>query len=339
MKTIRFKDLFLGVAIGDAYGAGLEFQDRNWIRENIDFTRFINKRTDINTEKIEVFTIDYKAWDYTDDAEMTVALAKAMMSGKPFTEALLVDYFTQEFDLGFRQKGYKRNGHGSMRLFFSGEKNIEEIQSFQRDKRYPGNAPPMRAIPLAFAPENQIDAMAAMNATCTHPHPLAVASSILIARAAQGLLLKDVPHEGIISYCLDFIDEPETIALLKAADQLPAPEQLSESDYEILCGPQPIQKDQFLPGLYGLPSNAMQTAVSALYIVKHSRSAFEALKASICIGGDVDSLASICTGILAGKYGTGSLPAYMIENVEGKAYMEEVGSAFAEYAGTTGQFS
>ncbi|MNK18877.1 ADP-ribosylglycohydrolase [compost metagenome] len=328
---VHFKDLFLGVAIGDAYGAGLEFQDRNWIRENIDFTKFVNKRTDINTDKIELFTIDYKDWDYTDDAEMTVALAKAMMSGKPFTEELLIDSFTEEYDLAFLKKGYKRNGHGAMRWYFSGEKTIEEIKSFQKDKKYPGNAPPMRAIPLGFVAEDQLDRFAAINANCTHPHSLAVASSILVARAAQGILLKALAPEKIISYCIPFIDEPETIALLKVADELPSPDQLKESDYEILCGPQPIKKDQFLPGLYGLPSNAMQTAVSVLYIVKHAKTPFEALKYSVNIGGDVDSLASICTGILAGKYGISDIPHYMIDNVEGREYMQEIGELFEKY--------
>ncbi|WP_343636230.1 ADP-ribosylglycohydrolase family protein [Fluviicola sp.] len=328
---VNFKDLFLGVAIGDAYGAGLEFQDRNWIREHVDFTEFVNKRMDIRSDKIELFTRDYKAWDYTDDAEMTIAVAKAMMSEQPFTEDLLVNFFSEEYNLTFLKRGYKRNGHGAMRWYFSGEKSIEEIKSFQKDKKYPGNAPPMRAIPLAFAPEDRIDLYAAINANCTHPHPLAVASSILVARAAQGFLLKDIQPEQLIAYCLQFINEPETIALLKKADQLPGPENLQEGDYEILCGPQPIREDQFLPGICGLPSNAMQTAVCVLYVLKHAKTSFEALKYSVNIGGDVDSLASICTGILAGKYGIGDIPEYMIHSVEGKEYVQEVGEEFGEF--------
>jgi len=328
---VHFKDLFLGVAIGDAYGAGLEFQDRNWIRKNIDFSKFVNKRMDINSDKIDLFTQDYKPWDYTDDAEMTVAVAKAMMSGKPFTEALLIHCFSEEYNLTFSKRGYKRNGHGAMRWYFSGEKTIEEIKSFQKDKKYPGNAPPMRAIPLAFAPESRMDEWAAINADCTHPHPLAVASSILVARAAQGFLLKGIPAEQIIPYCLQFIEEPETIDLLKKADQLPAPGNLQEEDYEVLCGPQPIRQDQFLPGICGLPSNAMQTAVCVLYILKYAQTPFEALQYSVNIGGDVDSLASICTGILCGKYGMGDIPQYMMEAVEGKAYMQEIGREFEKW--------
>ncbi|MNY19200.1 ADP-ribosylglycohydrolase [compost metagenome] len=75
----------------------------------------------------------------------------------------------------------------------------------------------------------------------------------------------------------------------------------------------------------------MQTAVSVLYIVKHAKTPFEALKYSVNIGGDVDSLASICTGILAGKYGISDIPHYMIDNVEGREYMQEIGELFEKY--------
>jgi ADP-ribosylglycohydrolase len=82
------ENLFTGLTVGDAYGTGLEFQDRNWIRTHVDFTKFINRRNDINTPDKKLFTIDYHDWDYTDDAEMTIAVTKAICSGKPFTEEM-----------------------------------------------------------------------------------------------------------------------------------------------------------------------------------------------------------------------------------------------------------
>jgi ADP-ribosylglycohydrolase len=326
--NINFENIFLGIAIGDAYGAGLEFQDRNWIREHVNFSSFINKRTDINVPEKEVFTIDYKEWDYTDDTEMSVAVAKAIVSGKPFTDDNLVAFFTDEYLLGYKLKGYKRNGHGSIRLVYSGEKSIEEIKQFQRDKLYPGNAPPMRAIPIGFVKEADIDLYARVNATSTHPHPKAIDASILIARATQGFLLKNLRHEELISYCSQFISDEETKEKLVLTDTLPAPLLLNETDYELLCGPQPLPRKSFAEGLYGLPSNAMYTAISALYMIKHSASTFEGLKNSIYLGGDVDSLASIVTGILAGRYGLESLPPYMLKNVEGVAYLKSVAEDF-----------
>lgn len=325
------ENLFTGLTVGDAYGAGLEFQDRNWIRANVDFTKFINRRNDINTPDKKIFTIDYHDWDYTDDAEMTIAVTKAICSGKPFTDELLVQAFVDEYERGFQQKGYKRNGHGAMRWYFSGEKTIDEIRDMQRNKTYPGNAPPMRASPIGFLPEDMIDHYATVNATCTHPHPKAIASSILIARASKAMLVKNIMPETLLTHCSRFISDAETIALLQQADALPAPDALQENDYIILCGPQPLDKAGFIEGLYGLPSNATYTAVAALYVLKHSRSAFEALKHSINIGGDVDSLASITTGIAAGRFGTASLPAYMLEHTEGMGYVKTVAGDFYAY--------
>ncbi len=329
---INFEHIFLGIAIGDAYGAGLEFQDRNWIRANVDFSKFINKRTDINVPEKEIFTIDYKEWDYTDDTEMSIAVAKALMSKEEFTEELLVNYFTDEYLLGYKIKGYKRNGHGAIRWLYNGEKTLEEIKQLQVIKPYPGNAPPMRAIPIGFIKEDKINLYASLNATCTHPHPKAIDASILIARATRTLLIEEINKNDLISHCLNYISDKETIDKLKIVDQLPEPNFLKEKDFEYLCGPQPLKKAEFIEGLYGLPSNAMYTAITALYLIKHSNSAFDGLKNSINIGGDVDSLAAIVVGILAGKYGIDSLPQYMINNVEGVNYLKEISKEFNTYA-------
>jgi len=72
---IKFSDILIGFAIGDAFGAGIEFQDRNWIRENIDFTKFVNVRNLLD-EKLcsNVFSKNYKDWNYSDDTEMTIGL-------------------------------------------------------------------------------------------------------------------------------------------------------------------------------------------------------------------------------------------------------------------------
>lgn len=79
--SVFFTDMLLGVAIGrfctvrshtggDAFGAGLEFQSREWILQNVNFTRYINRRGN----KSLYWTWGYVAGMYTDDTEMTVGL-------------------------------------------------------------------------------------------------------------------------------------------------------------------------------------------------------------------------------------------------------------------------
>jgi ADP-ribosylglycohydrolase len=328
------QNLLLGTAIGDAYGAGVEFHDRNRIRAEVDFSRFFNWRDQIPADEKTraIFTDNYHAWDYTDDTEMTIGLIRALMSGLPFTEDLLVEEWKAEYERGIHQKGYGRNGHGSMSWYYSGEKTIEEIRGFQRHRSNPGNAPAMRAAVLGLLPEHLIQEYAAINANATHPHPHAVMSSRCIALAARWMLvLRGIPSE-VIRYCMAHVALDEDFAgYLHRVDALGSYESLEPGDWETLCGPQPIVAPWFLPGIEGMPSDSKFTTGCALYVLKHSATAMDALRMSVHTGGDVDSLASITTGILAGREGLHSLPDWMIQQVEGKDYLMQLAVALEVY--------
>ena len=342
---MSFSDILLGIAIGDAFGAGVEFQDRDWIKSHVDFSCFVNARNSIaahlvdkpaNFPPAEAFTQNYTPWDYTDDTEMTIGIIKAILSKQAFTPDLLVTHFTKEYQQGKDQKGFGRNGHGSMQWVFDGNQSMAEVRGFQQNRPYPGNAPVSRAVPLGLLPSNLITAYAHINADATHPHPKARVASLLIAEATHFLLVQQGDTKDLIDYVSSKVhqQEEETESLLAKIAQLPPPEQLNPQDYEVLCGTQPIVAPRFLPGIKGLPSDAMLTGVCALYVLRHAQNAFEGLKIAVQMGGDVDSLASICTGVLAGKYGLGSLPDFMLANIEGKAYLQQVAREFEDYLTT-----
>jgi ADP-ribosylglycohydrolase len=103
---------------------------------------------------------------------------------------------------------------------------------------------------------------------------------------------------------------------------------LKGNDFEILCGTQPIVPPYFLAGINGVPSDSKYTTGCVLYVLKHSENAMDALVKSVYLGGDVDSVASITTGILAGKTGLSSLPNFMLENVEGIEYLKKIAQDF-----------
>lgn len=329
-----FQNLLLGLAIGDAYGAGLEFRDRNWIREHVDFSRFYNERNDIP----EVIAPDgsiiqgYRDWEYTDDTEMTLGCIKALLSREPLSEKLLQKLWIEEYESDKQRKGYGRHGHGSMRWVFNGEKTIEEIQDFQRNRPNPGNGAVMRILPFAFLPEKEINAACILSSNATHPNPRSSAASITVARTCYYLLFVSEDRTALVDYLLPHLHQldEEMSASLEKIKSFPPPDQLTEAQFEVLCGQQPIVKPWYKDGLYGLPSDAMYTALSAVYLCMHCTDTFDGLKASIRFGGDVDSLASIVTGILGAKYGIDSLPAYMKENVEGKAMLEEIAGRMSE---------
>jgi len=79
----------------------------------------------------------------------------------------------------------------------------------------------------------------------------------------------------------------------------------------------------------------LRTAISSLYILKHAPDTFTGLQYAINLGGDVDSIAAICTGILAGRYGLDSLPKFMREETEGVEKLKAIGAQFAQYQKNT----
>lgn len=328
---MEIRNILRGIAIGDAFGAGVEFQDRDWIRQHVDFTKFVNARSKIRvpSDRINVFIENYKEWDYTDDTEMTVGLLKALISEETFTESLLIKKWEEEYNQGINKKGFGRNGHGSMRWYYSGEKSIEEIRSFQRNRKNPGNAPAMRSVPIGLIDNGLINKYAEINAKATHPNVNAILSSQCIAWASEYLIVKGGNSSYVIDYCMSKVDlTAEYKEYFENVDKLGDYDGLQESDYEVLCGKQPIEKPYFLPGIKGMPSDSKYTTGSVLYILKNCENAMDALRKSVYLGGDVDSIASITTGIMGGVCGLSSIPKFMNENVEGLKYIDEIAEAF-----------
>lgn len=322
---MTLKDALIGIAIGDAFGVGIEFRDRKWIRENVDFTKFVNTRHGR-------YAKGYESGFYSDDTEHSIGVLKTMMDPRAFSIDLLLETWKKEYESDIKEKGFPRQGHGSIIDWYNGCKTIEDIQNSQKSRDEPGNGPPMRAVPLGFADSNKIDEYAIINADATHPHPKARAASILVARAAEYMIIKNGKHDSLIDYCKKFINEKDTLDLLTKANELDIPEKLDEIAYGVLCGPQPIpyfaERGKLINGV---PCESMRTAVASLYVIKHSPDAFTGLKNAINLGGDVDSVAAICTGILAGRYGLSSMPPFMLKQTEGIAKLERLASDFEKY--------
>jgi ADP-ribosylglycohydrolase len=328
------QNMLKGIAIGDAFGAGVEFQDRNWIRENVDFTRFVDARSSIRVapDQLAAFVQNYHPWDYTDDTEMTIAIMRAIAAPELFTEDLVVRELHAEYDRGLREKGHGRNGHGSLRWYFEGMKTISEVRDFQRDRPNPGNAPAVRAVPIGLMPPPMINDYAAINANATHPNPMAIFASQCIAWASEFMIVQKGNPRLVIAYCKAHAwSNAAAEEYLSQVDQLPNYQELDGDGLRVLCGPQPIVEPYFLPGIAGVPSDSRFTVGAILYVLKHCEDAFDALKKSIFLGGDVDSIAAVTVGIMAARGGLGLIPRFIVTHVEGMEYLEEVATMFHAY--------
>ncbi len=314
---------FQGIVFGDAFGVGVEFKSRFWMPKNVHFDNFVNVWKG-GQNNISPGT-------YSDDSEHSIGLIEALLSDEPFTAELLLRKWKAEYDNNKAEKGFGRDGHGSIEAWYKGEKTIDEVRKEQASREDPGNGPVMRAVPLAFINRETLYDYCVINADSTHPHPLARQATLLTALTGWHFLREDGNAEQLMEFLLSyFAPSLETKRLLEAIDALPAPENLTEEDYLILHGVQPLPFIKWDKEIYGLPCAVMKTALNAVYILKHRTNAFDVLKTSILMGGDVDSLAAVCTGIAAGKYGLDSLPQNLLLQTEGLDRMATLGERMYE---------
>ncbi|MBP6256147.1 ADP-ribosylglycohydrolase family protein [Patescibacteria group bacterium] len=302
-----------GICRGDAFGFGLEFSDRNKIIQEITYDQFHNWRTGKHGLNVELGF-------YSDDAEQSFGITEALLatemkmsSGQRFTTDLLIRKFKDEYDRDKQKKGFGRQGHGSIKDWYEGQKTIQEVRTSQRTRLDPGNAPVMRCVPIIFAPQERHYEYAVINAISTHENIRGIESAVLVVATGDYLLRREGTREGLIPYLKEYGTWIDTKAL-EMIDALPHPLQMSEKDYVTLLGPQPTLNK---PVMNGLPCASLRTAYAVIYVLKHAKSAFEALKFSIELGGDIDSLAAVTVGIASGLYGPESLPGFLRTQSEG----------------------
>ena len=280
---------------------------------------------------------------------------------------------------------------GTVAYVWNGKCSLEEMRQRQAGRVDPGNAPPMRALPLAFlARARDRERLSVENADATHPHPKARAASLLVATGCRFYALKGGAQAELLQAAVaqvwprpprgpsasaaaaapprplytdphacgrpllrqlevSSLAEPETIAHLRALDQLPdyhdfGPRfaRMPREVHALLCGPQPCPftlgkvpagADGTAP-MHGLYSDSMRTAGAVLYLCKWQRGPLDALTASVDLGGDVDSVAALCLGIVAAGPGglrfgeAGGLPWRLLEELEGVEYLLHHARAF-----------
>eukprot|EP00746_Dinoflagellata_sp_MGD_P022875 gnl/MRDRNA2_/MRDRNA2_153553_c0_seq1.p1 gnl/MRDRNA2_/MRDRNA2_153553_c0~~gnl/MRDRNA2_/MRDRNA2_153553_c0_seq1.p1 ORF type:complete len:441 (-),score=72.60 gnl/MRDRNA2_/MRDRNA2_153553_c0_seq1:432-1754(-) len=347
--------MLIGNAIGDAFGFGIEMQDAYWIRREV-----------VMPPKVKEWPMmpwTPPWWNnkmhgmYSDDCEMTVGLMNGLaQKGHVIDAQGMLQVWKNEWDLSARRpaptdaglqtpQGTKRMGHGSIVRYWTGTCSIENLRAGQAMREDPGNAPPMRSLPLGFVRNADREHLCRAAADATHPHPKARAASYLIASAAHWMIVRKGDKQQIIRKVLgelrsSDLHDMEVEEYLMKIDTLPdwhsyGPrfKSMPVKVHNLLCGPQPIRTT---PVRCGLDSDAMRTAGCVLYAIKWHRGPMDALTAAIDVGGDVDSTAALILGLVGGSDGLQfgcekGLPWWMLEELEGVEYLISKANAFERW--------
>ena len=144
--------LLLELAVGDAYGAGFEYVDAEMIRRQNDLSCYVkHPRHNI------------QPGSYTDDTQMSLAIAEVIVSGEPWTPTLLAHKFVEVFQRDPRE-GYATGFYHFLLHVRDGEQFLRDIKSSSEKS---GAA--MRAAPIGIYPSlSEVIERCTLQAALTH---------------------------------------------------------------------------------------------------------------------------------------------------------------------------
>ncbi|MFX1365235.1 MAG: ADP-ribosylglycohydrolase family protein [Promethearchaeota archaeon] len=291
----KFQGCLLGVTIGDTLGHPFEGKLRSEIYSYFeDFEEFVyNNKKLFNT--------------YTDDSQLTIHTAEALIKGNGFNH----EYFIREF-INWLDDPPIGPGYGCISSIRKLKYGIDWKQAASNSG---GNGTTMRIAPIGLFYSKDIKSLKAAaikSSIITHSHPAASAGAIVIARAIAFLINKN-PESGFsideffkviinsISNSQDEIWEEFIEILMKLKSNLDMPIESGLIKFSQAGVKSPFFIEQYLGQAFVHPYT-ISTVVCAIFIFLKRLSSFkECIFELATAGGDSDTVGAI-GGSLAGVY-------------------------------------
>ncbi len=282
--TDRFVGCFLGQAIGDAVGSPLE-----GLPPDLIYTSWGSADDILNAP-------DEQLLCYTDDTQMMLGVAEALLADGRIVEETLIHRFAANFRM------QRRYGIGVIRILeavrLGGDWRLLATSMFPGGSY--GNGAAMRVAPVGLFSHQDLDRVweeARRSSQPTHQHPLGIEGAQLLA-VAVALLVRESPFHRD-----RFYEELRSRATL--------------DEYRWLLDSAACLSPDDTVSILGNGIEAHRSVVTSIACFALSPNSYEeAVGRAITLGGDTDTLAAM-TGALSGTYlGIGGIPARLIERLE-----------------------
>jgi len=305
----KFQGCFIGVAIGDSLGHPFE----GILREGI-YSRLNNFKEFIVSNK-KLFNT------YTDDTQLTLHTAKALIQGSGYNE----DYFIKEY-VEWLEDPPIGPGFGCI-------SSIQKLKSGISWKKAAsnsgGNGTTMRISPIGLFYNkdiNNLKKFALQSSLITHSHPAASAGAIVIARAIAFLIDKTIETEFSLDEFFDVMISSisnsreeiwdEFIEILnKVKNSLDISLEAGLIKFSQAGVKKPYFIEDYLGKAFVHPYTLSTVACAIFVFLKNLNSFEECIFQLATAGGDSDTVGAI-GGSLAGAYfGKGNIPLDLIQLV------------------------
>ena len=173
--------MLVELAVGDAYGAGFEYADALVVARDNDLTRYVKHPRHRATPG-----------HYTDDTQMSIAIAEAIVEDLPWTPLALAEKFVAAFKRDPRE-GYATRFYDFLLRVGSGE---EFLRTIEPNSEKSGAA--MRAAPIGVFPSVAgVIERATVQARITHDTPAGTNAAVAAALIAHYFLFRLGPKRKL----------------------------------------------------------------------------------------------------------------------------------------------
>lgn len=289
-KVNRMQGCLLGLAIGDAMGAPVEFKKRGTFQPVTEYRSGGKFRL--------------KTGEWTDDTAMALCLAQSLIDCKGFDPHDQMEKYLEWMECGYMSCTGKAIGMGTivMRTLIRYKRNRQPYTDICHEK-FSGNGSLMRLAPVClFYADNIDDAVhfSSLSSATTHGSLIAIDAcrycAYLITHLLQGL-----EKEEIFTYQF----QKRLKAYFKGAP-------LHKSLYVVIKG---CFKNKSIKGIVssGYVVHSLEAALWSFY---HSKTFEEAILTAVNLGDDADTVGAITGQIAGAYYGLQGIPKNWTKNLQ-----------------------
>ncbi len=297
----RFEGAIIGCAVGDALGAPFEGAPRGSLPSHDELISGFRKIP------------GYPLGQYTDDTQLTVALAESLASAGGFDAEDLAERFARLWR--------ERTIVGAGGACTMGVMNYIDGSPPDKSGAPPGragNGTAMRASPVGLYYRNDPDSLAQVSrghSAITHLDERAAAGAAAVSRAAALAFHMEKPdREEFLDKCAESSEtySPEMAGYIR--ELLP---QIDYDEADVLPWLATVGMDGPTRWLGGITPFVISTVLAALYeFLRHPDDWGAAVTSVIRCGGDVDTTGAIVGAISGAWLGIEAIPGHLVETLK-----------------------
>jgi poly(ADP-ribose) glycohydrolase ARH3 len=300
----RFRGCMLGLAVGDALGSPFEGIDGYGIYKTFGVAINIVRNPPVDG-----------SLEYTDDTEMMIGLAEALLESGRVDEDVLMAAFARNFDV---RRGY---GAGAKQIIATAQTGGDWRRKSQ--ELFPngsfGNGAAMRVAPIGLLFQHDLDRVereAVLSAQVTHRHPLGIDGARTIALAVAMAAQPEAFDRS--AFIAEIYARATTMEFQEAIEKV------------ALAG------TDFSPLSLGHGVEAHRSAITAVAIFDQNRDSYEeTLSGALRVGGDTDTIAAMAGAISGARLGHAAIPTHLLERLEngtrGRDYIDDLARRMFEH--------